>query len=1823
MENKTKNEYLLEFIYLIRKNLPRRRIYYVFYFIFKFNGMILSTSNLRNYETNDNHITSMHSILSLLSIFHSSFKIINDNYQIYSFIIFLFCLSFIIYYTIIYLKFKILFRDSKTFIEDEINKLLHKTQKIEIHFNIITKIIIFINFFSSLIKEYLIFGVVSPFIKNILTDNSKIQIKNKNYISYYFNDQNMSNQIIMIFNIFSIIIFSFIEFIFLILNNIQCIFSRYGKPLYLGGKQNIFIFLLTLFQPIYGYSFIFQDELRNKFRFYSCMILVIFLTILIFSNIHDYTFYYGSFIPIFNFEVIIFCWYNGIIELILYNIIKDKEKMTQDFSLIKLIISIFTSLLILSILIYNNIEYYNNLFSKHLFSVEEKNTFVGEIYEFIRAFLNSKDLKNKTLNSLCQLISVHKQKCTLSSCICNSLFKTLILNNENRPQYLNKGLIIVGEQEINNRIYILYKTKKINKTLEYYCILHVQYIYAISQKKYLALYFANKYLQCPLKINILSYYYLYEIKKQILKESFSKKLIFEDDYIGKINIEEHKQIYPILNHLQKFHNFSIFTDVLNKLILDNFVNLQIVFSFRKKMMNKSSKLNSLNENNFRMFIKSCELIKKNDEKIQNLIKIFLKDKTLHNYEVCYLLTNYFILIHHQIPKDISKSFDEHYHFSLISNLIENDDIEFNMKHPMIITLSNNSDIFLISYINNIFCENLGYSKKNIINSDFQDLIPFQIKKEHNLIMKKFLFFNNPHFSKKSYVLDYEKYLTQCYFECRLLPDFKNSFHIIINFKLLTNEDKDTIFYSVFIDKDFNFVSLCRDFEQLFFFNMKMFDILNINFCQFFGLNESNLRKNLKKKRKKLKINSFWKKENKAYLIFSNIPQEKMFKYRTTKSMTDIKKNVLIYTENIEKTQIIEGLSNLVKIIEENGLDIEWYKRVKYLGERLKVELPKHSIIQHLSMKNENYYNSKRFEATFYSKYIGFVPYCIVNIKERTDVKELVESTFDINLKLNNENILQKRLSFFNPQLTKTFLEKNELNNPKYKRELSNISPKTKTSIKNYPLIDNLNNNVNFTFTDLNSSTSNSNIINSKMGLLGTNNIYSHDKNPVYNMNKKNFKNEMIPIPAQFNVYKPIITIQTGFQDFKNKDLKEDYKKELLYNKKFVSGEESKNYINKIIILLYIIIGILAFILLIIKKEIIKEHRNLFACNTYIEMLKTDLYLSSLLSLRLCFDMSNNSLHEMLYEYVILWKIHNLREHSANFNYYINSLHEKSNLKNIFKLLYQGNEFLYLTYDWSISKRNTNIFEEINLFQYLLSQNYFNDDIRCNISHFIDESFIKFGGIDDFSTSHHEKLTFYSIYNILQKYKFIFEELSYFTFEILLKFNNDFFIDVLSFSLSIFLISIICFILLFRKLFNDKDEIKQILLYIFKFSIKEKLFEKQVKNFIIVLEEFNGNTIYNFEENKDKEIKDETDINKEIKKKKSYRKKKLNRQVNDTSHIHNSTIENNNLENIIKNKEEEILNIGENQPKILLPKVFIFSIITSIICFILITLIISVNIIYSIKTKRNLKYSIIFSMNFLQRIPKIIELVQYVEIVAILKTSSLSIKDKIIFNKEKYLNYYNLQLSEETNSIINSINDTYFSNLFIYGQICELNIRKFKGDSKQVLKALKNLEYSFNEKNNLCKNSAENSFLNSTFNSKTEFDYNNNVTYKEMMCKIFCSSTNENGLEIEIDYIYQEITNNYVDYVKSNSTDNSYNLIYNKEVIRANNDLFYVFNLVFQSYAKCILKENENNNNKMKRDEEIISIFLIIVLCIIIIQIFFVFRKTEKYRELFLFFHKMY
>ena len=114
-----------------------------------------------------------------------------------------------------------------------------------------------------------------------------------------------------------------------------------------------------------------------------------------------------------------------------------------------------------------------------------------------------------------------------------------------------------------------------------------------------------------------------------------------------------------------------------------------------------------------------------------------------------------------------------------------------------------------------------------------------------------------------------------------MPDFQKVFRIIINFKLTLNDNDNTLIYSVFLDKHLSFVSLCRDFEHLFFFNMRMFEILNINFCEFFGLNQTSLYNHLRKDENEEKKASFIE-EDKALSIFTIVSPEKIFKYRKEK-----------------------------------------------------------------------------------------------------------------------------------------------------------------------------------------------------------------------------------------------------------------------------------------------------------------------------------------------------------------------------------------------------------------------------------------------------------------------------------------------------------------------------------------------------------------------------------------------------------------------------------------------------------------------------------------------------------------------------------------------------------------------------------------------------------------------------------------------------------------------------------------------------------------------------------------------------------------------------
>ena len=75
---------------------------------------------------------------------------------------------------------------------------------------------------------------------------------------------------------------------------------------------------------------------------------------------------------------------------------------------------------------------------------------------------------------------------------------------------------IIGEQEIINRIYFIYKHQKNNLIMDYIFI-YLQYLLIIKQNYCLALYYVSKYITSGIKFDFLFKYYLYEIKNLLIK----------------------------------------------------------------------------------------------------------------------------------------------------------------------------------------------------------------------------------------------------------------------------------------------------------------------------------------------------------------------------------------------------------------------------------------------------------------------------------------------------------------------------------------------------------------------------------------------------------------------------------------------------------------------------------------------------------------------------------------------------------------------------------------------------------------------------------------------------------------------------------------------------------------------------------------------------------------------------------------------------------------------------------------------------------------------------------------------------------------------------------------------------------------------------------------------------------------------------------------------------------------------------------------------------------------------------------------------------------
>ena len=319
----------------------------------------------------------------------------------------------------------------------------------------------------------------------------------------------------------------------------------------------------------------------------------------------------------------------------------------------------------------------------------------------------------------------------------------------------------------------------------------------------------------------------------------------------------------------------------------------------------------------------------------------------------------------------------------------------------------------------------------------------------------------------------------------------------------------------------------------------------------------------------------------------------------------------------------------------------------------------------------------------------------------------------------------------------------------------------------------------------------------------------------------------------------------------------------------------------------------------------------------------------------------------------------------------------------------------------------------------------------------------------------------------------------------------------------------------------------------------------------------------------------------------------------------------------------IINILPNSHRFSLIIILFSTIIYFVICFI---------DIYEINNQLSkYDFSINLAMNILERVPRIMELVLYSSISTILNKTDLILPTN---HQSPYLEYFKIDALYYSEEML----QTFFQQN-LYGQILKdnlklkYNLENYLYENKYSL--FQNVQYwetMLNKIGDFCVNLALGQVLSSTSNISSNFSdlYGLMETINDLSlaCKTQSPGIKDSGIKIEFNYILQEITTKYIEFIMLNKTidknldeardkfmdDERY-----KKVIT---DLEMYFGFYFDTISYAIRQDFETQNSSTTNTQIIYSILFLIVNIEMIIALMVIFTKEEKYKRLFGYFSQI-
>ena len=956
-------------------------------------------------------------------------------------------------------------------------------------------------------------------------------------------------------------------------------------------------------------------------------------------------------------------------------------------------------------------------------------------------------------------------------------------------------------------------------------------------------------------------------------------------------------------------------------------------------------------------------------------------------------------------------------------------------------------------------------------------------------------------------------------------------------------------------------------------------------------------------------------------------------------------------------------------------------------QKYKIEEDNHStIIERINLEsNFIRFPEQFFEVVVSIKKLGSISYYIVNLRE--EINDNLETTKVMNEdgETNNSKILEK--NSINKKFKKMVSKKNikinsflssstkNIKGNKGKEDLETIKRNAKTKVFfQVPTTSTFKHN-NKRFVREQTTTDNPN--NKELPKKLENNS---DNNNIINKNEDN-KSNTEPKKKSINLE------DLDLNKINNLKRKEFFEEEeivpLIPKDKFnvILKKYKKNI--KILILLIFTTFIIT-IIFIISKFIIcivgfSLSSTVLKTTIYLEMIKVDIYEQAILSIIYCINESYNWTKLSLIHSEAEIKNKLIIEHLKILQDNVNSILNNRYCKEIANILKEKLSIYDLNLDWSVSEVKADLLEEIRKLSYkaygLISSNQV-----CQIYTFYDfiqigPSIINLKKMNEVNDM--QKILFYFLNNILKRYKASFDQLSeecatsiqkiFFNYQNTLFYLLIILIVLISMFIILYVIKICFDVSYYQLLFmyyynieNEKLKFVNQIYYLYKtilvFTHKNINYFENVKNNSYMKNYYDNNILGFSNVLRNNSISDIKSIHSQIPSPK--RNKKGNNQEDEKNKQNNINLDGsmngssvqilnnsnnhklalgNNLE---KNNNFLTPNVNEKDPKDLsqeeslesfmkistniIPRgsnIYLSFILAGILLYLSLIII---NIAESNNKNLKWKYSINLSMNILERIPKLMEMLVYA-CITVMSNNQNVMKASSNDNQPKYLTYFEVNSLYYSDDIMNK----YFKNTF-FGELLRDNYR---------------INYNFNnylsqEKNNIFINTKYWENLLNTggyfciyaiigekkYGNPSRNIYNlfKEVEISALNCMEENPEINDSGAKLEINYISQELVNKFIEFITYNSSNISLsqaraNFFESKDIKKIFNDMRYSIILYYNIINIAVYADFQVLIRSLIKSQILYDFFLFLIIISITIVLSFSNLNYEKYKKLFAYF----